>query len=59
MGLAVCYYSMEVRGHGEFGEGGGGAYSFAKTPLKAAQAPLAAASAIQEVLEIIGSRVLW
>lgn len=28
-------------------------YSFAKTPLKAAQAPLAAASASQEVLKII------
>lgn len=39
------------------GEGRG--YSFAKTPLKAAQAPLAAASAIQEVLEIIGCTVLW
>lgn len=36
----------------------GGRYSFAKTPLKAAQAPLAAASASQGVLRIIGRLVL-
>lgn len=34
-------------------------YSFAKTPLKAAQAPLAAASASQGFLKIIGRVVLW
>lgn len=41
---------MRVRVCGEDGDG----YSFAKTPLKAAQAPLAAARASQEFWKIIG-----
>lgn len=49
-GLVICVKP-------ESGVGVG--YSFAKTPLKAAQAPLAAASASQGVLNIIGSVVLW
>lgn len=43
------------------GEGKGKRYSFAKTPLKAAQAPLAAARASQEgdlkLILFLGSRV--
>jgi hypothetical protein len=41
------------KGEGE-GDGAREWYSFAKTPLKAAQAPLAAASASQGVLKIMG-----
>ncbi len=45
-----CEGNWEGEGEGRGRE----LYSFAKTPLKAAQAPLAAASASQGVLKIMG-----
>lgn len=44
--MLLVFVLVSVRGV-DAGEEGWGAYSFAKTPLKAAQAPLAAARGIQ------------